>query len=83
MNKVLLEICVPAIDECFDIFAPVDVPIQELTVLISNGVEEITNGQYVASGSEQLCLKTPAGLLNPMLTLQDYGISNGMQLYFV
>ena len=71
MNKVLIEINVPAIQDHFDIFAPTDVPIKELNVIITNGIAEITNGKYIVSECEQLCLKEPSGLLNPSLTLQD------------
>lgn len=83
MTKVLIEIRVPAAGGNFDVFAPVDVPIRELNGIIANGIAELTNGKYVVSGSEQLCLKEPVGLLNPALTLQDYGIKNGMQVYLI
>ncbi len=83
MNKVLLEIHIPAISEHFDIFAPVDVPIGTLCKIMADGIAEITNDKYVVSGCEQLCLKEPAGLLSPMLTLQDYGAKDGMQLYLI
>jgi len=83
MNKVLLEIHIPAISEHFDIFVPVDVPVGTLIKIITDGVAEITNDKYVISGCEQLCLKEPPGLLNPRCTLQDYGAKDGMQLYLI
>ena len=83
MNKALVELYVPAVGDYFDVFVPVDVPIGELTDVIANGIVELTNGKYVASKYEQLCLRVPAGLLNPSLTLQDYGVKDGTRLYFV
>lgn len=83
MNKVLIEIRVPAIYEQFEVFMPTDVPIKDLNGIIASGVAEITNGKYIVSGCEQLCLKEPAGLLNPFLTLQDYGLKDGMQIYLI
>ena len=83
MNKNLIELHIPAIDEHFDIFVPVDVSIKELIEIIASGVSEITDGKYIASKCEQLCLKEPIGILNPALTLQDYGIKNGMRLYLI
>lgn len=83
MNKVLVEIHIPAIGDHYDTFIPVDVPIKDVTGVIAGGVVEITNGRYVTSGNEQLCMKAPAGLLDPRLTLQDYGVKDGMQLYLV
>ena len=83
MDKVLVEICIPAVGSRFDIFAPVDAPISELAGVIANGVVELTNGKYVASGCEHLCLTEPVGLLNPSLTLQDYGVKDGAQLFLI
>lgn len=83
MNKVLVEIHIPAIGEHFDIFVPVDVPIQDVTKVITDGAAEITNGRYVASNCEHLCMKAPAGLLDPHLCLCDYGVKDGTQLYLV
>ena len=84
MNKVLVEIVIPAIYDHFDIFAPVDVPIGEITGIIASGVAELTNDKYIVSKSEHLCLKEPvAGPLNPELCLQDYGIKDGTQLYLI
>ncbi len=83
MNKVFIEIYIPAIGEHYDIFVPVDIPIQDLTRVIINGIVEITNGRYVTSQSEHLCIKEPVGLLNPMLTLYDYGVIDGTEIYLV
>ena len=83
MNKVLIEICVPATGDRFDVFVPVDVPIMDLNKVFASGIAEVTNGKYVTSGCEHLCLKEPSGLLDPTLSLKDYGIKNGMQLYLI
>jgi hypothetical protein len=85
MNKVLIEICVPALKEqgCFDIFAPTDVPIKDLIGIIASGVAEITNGRYLASGCEHLCLREPCGSLNSTMTLGDYGIKDGTKIYLI
>ncbi len=82
MTKVLLEICVPAIGD-FDVFAPVDVSVQKLSEIIATGIAEVTNGNYIVSAHEQLCMKEPLGVLHPAHTLQDYGIQNGTQLYLI
>ena len=83
MNKVLVELHIPAIYDHFDIFVPVDVPIKDLSGIITSGIAEITNGKYIPSKCEQLCLKEPLGLLNPSLTLQDYGVKNGTQIFLI
>ena len=81
MNKVLVEIHVSATGDHFDAFVPVDVSIGDVTKVIVSGIVEITNGRYVASNCEQLCMQEPSGLLDPSLCLQDYGVKDGMHLY--
>lgn len=83
MNKVLIELYIPALDDHFDVFVPVDIPIKDLTKVIINGIVEITNEKYVPSQGEQLCMAEPSGILSPMLTLYDYGIIDGARLYLV
>lgn len=83
MNKVLVEVQVPAIGDHFDIFVPTDAQIRDLIGIMADGVAELSNEKYIPSGCEQLCLKEPAGLLNPTLTLEDYGIKDGTQLYLI
>ncbi len=83
MNKVLIELYIPAIGDHFDIFVPVDIPIQDLTKVIINGIVEITNGRYVPSLCEHLCMMEPTGMLNPVLSLYDYGVIDGAQIYLV
>lgn len=83
MNKVFIEINIPAIGEHYDISVPVDIPIQDLTRVIINGIVEITSGRYVTSNCEHLCMKEPSGLLNPALTLYDYGVIDGTEIYLV
>ena len=83
MNKVLVKICVPATGESYDMFVPVDVPIKDVSRVMASGVSELTNGRYLSSGLEQICLREPTGIFNPSLTLMDYGVQNGMSPYLI
>ena len=83
MNKILVKICVPVTGDEFDMFVPTDVPIKDVKRVMADGVVDVTNGRYLTSGYEQLCLKEPDGVLNPELTLQDYGVLDGTVLYLI
>ena len=80
MSKILIGLSVPSIEEHFDLFVPVNVPIGQLCVLLADGLKQMTNGYYRSSGSELLCLKDPNRLLSRDMTLGEYGIYNGDQL---
>lgn len=83
MEKVLLGIHAAAIGLHYDAFVPTDVPISKLTTLIVNGITELTDGKYEPSGLELLSLQEPEYLFDPMLTLSDYQVRDGMQLFLI
>lgn len=83
MEKVLTGIHVVAVGRKYDAFVPADMEISQLTSIIANGVAELTDGKYESSGLEMLSLMEPESLLNPALTLNDYQVKDGMQLYLI
>lgn len=83
MDKVLVGIHVPSAKAVSDAFVPLDIQISELTVMLSDGFHELTNGKYEISNLEMLSLEDPRQLLNPLFTLRDYSVQDGMQLYLI
>lgn len=83
MDKVLVGIHVPSVKAISDAFVPLDLPISELTAMLADGFQELTNGKYEVSSLEMISLEDPRQLLNPLFTLRDYGVRDGMQLYLI
>ncbi len=82
MDKILICLQVPAISRSFDVFVPLDMKINELIKVIAKGVVEMSNNSYISSNEENLNLKNNI-LLNPMLTLQSYGIKDGEEIFLI
>lgn len=80
MEKKLISLYVPAAQEKFDVFVPIDVEIATLTELMADGVDELCGGRYNRSREEMLTQKNPDMLLRPEKTLADYGIEDGEEL---
>ncbi len=80
MDKLLINLYVPAVGESYDLFAPEDLEIGTLATLLANSVHELDNGRYGPSGQEMLIRRAPEQLLHPRRTLQDYNIRDGAQL---
>ena len=80
MDKVLVGIHAPTIQAVYDAFIPVDVKIGDLVKNLARGMADLSDGKYGVSGREMLSLKEPEMLLDPRLTLRDYGVEDGMQL---
>ena len=56
MEKKLIGLYVPAVQERFDLLVPADLDIAALTVLLTNGVEELCEGRYAPSHHELLSI---------------------------
>lgn len=81
--KLLINISVPAIGEQYDILVPDNLRIRNVTLLIAETVENLSNHMYISSGGEHLCSADKNILLRPNATLEKYGIKNGDHLVMI
>ena len=78
--KILINVYVPAIEMKYDILVPNFLRIRNITALIAETVENLSNHIYISSGAECLCSADKNILLRPNATLEQYGIQNGDHL---
>lgn len=83
MDKKLVSLYVPAVQERFDLMVPMELEIGMLTSLLTDGVRELCKGRFAPSGQETLSLRQSTALLDPGRTLSDYGVEDGAQLVLV
>ncbi|MGF0143989.1 hypothetical protein [Sharpea azabuensis] len=83
MKEKQIILKVPAIDREYEVFIPVGITVSGLRQLLVDSVEEITNGQYIASGTEVLCLKEQNIQLLDEKEVSVYGIKNGDTLFLI
>ena len=81
--KLLINVSVPAIGEKYDILVPDNLRIRNVTLLIAETVENLSNHMYISSGGEHLCSADKNILLRPNATLEKYGIKNGDHLVMI
>ncbi len=80
MDKILVRLLVPAVQETFDLFVPQDLEISVLTKLMSDGLETICKDRFSSAEISFLVQKDPDRLFEPSHTLMDYGVEDGAQL---
>ena len=78
--KLLLNVYIPAIGQRYDMLIPSTLRLKNVSALIAQTIEELSNHLYVASGNENLCSVEKNILLRPNATLEKYGIKNGDHL---
>lgn len=81
MDKVLITLIVPSVEEEFDVLIPEFLSIGEIIRLLTEAVSDITQNMYVPSGGEVLCRSNPVMLLNAEHVMAEYEVAHGERLY--
>ena len=82
MDKIIIHLEVPAIEQGYDMYIPTFITVEELTGLLVRAVKDVS-GIYNSSGSEVLCLKERGLLLEPDKTASDYSVQNGDHIVMI
>lgn len=83
MEKILVNLFVPSVQEKYDIFVPSNLEIGVLVSVLANGVQDLCNGRYCQSEKEMLIRLSPDIVLNPHKTLSYYDIKDGARLVLI
>lgn len=83
MDKVLVEVFVPALDHSFDIFIPQQSPMFEVLELIKKAVVEISDGRFVANANTTICHREDGSIININLSVYELEIRNGSKLMLI
>lgn len=77
MDKILVKIKIPSIEETYDMFVSPEMQISNLIKIIVPAIIEASNGRYVRSGIEMISQCDKQRLLNSSHSLKEYGIGDG------
>jgi hypothetical protein len=83
MNKVLVEIFLPAADTSFDVFIPIDSQMSEVLQLVSALLSDLSHGKYKAKGDAVLCDAATGIIYNINMAVCELGIQNGSRLMLI
>lgn len=80
MNKVLIKLYVPSIEEQFDILLPLNKKIGNIITLLVKAINEFSGGYYQPKDMPILYDKLTSQTYNLNLNVKDAGIINGTEL---
>lgn len=83
MNKVMVEVLLPASGEIYDVRIPLDSQIGEITVLIMKQLEALSNGRFIANKSTILCDGLSGQILDINKFAAELDIKNGSKLMLI
>jgi hypothetical protein len=83
MNKVLVEIFLPAADRSFDVYIPLESKMSEVVTLVAALLSELSDGKYKATKDAVLCDAETGIIYNINLAVAELGIKNGSRLMLI
>lgn len=82
-NKVLVKLQVPLIEKEYEVFLPASKRIDEITVLLGKGLQEVSKGYYEVTFRERLYNRFTGKEYSFHQLLKNTDIRNGTELIFM
>jgi len=83
MDKVLVEIFVPAASRSFDVFIPQTSKMSEIVALVSKSLSDLSGGKFKPDSSTILCDAKNGQIFNINLSVYELEIKNGSKLMLI
>ena len=83
MNKVLVKLYVPLLEEVYDIWLPLNKSVSNVIVLLVKAVNEFCGGYYQPEQMPLLYDKLKGKAYNINVTIKDTNIRNGAEIILI
>lgn len=80
MDKILIDVLLPATNRNFEIYIPLDLKFYEITLMISKVISELSNGLFISNDDSILCERSTGDILNINMSPRDLKLKNGAKL---
>lgn len=83
MNKVMVQLTIPATGKQYDIMIPVGLSVGEATDLIAEFFAGVTGGGYMPGKDAVLCDMEQGKIFDVNLTVESLGLKNGARVMLI
>ena len=83
MSKVLVEIYLPAARNSFDVYLPLEERLSTVLPVISNLLEDLSQGNFKATAQTLLCNRETGIIYNINLSIYELQLLNGSKLMLI
>ena len=83
MNRLNIEVYLPAMLKSFDVQIPADMKLSQITPLVSDALAQLSGELYSADTSPILCSLEDGNILNLNMTAWNLGLRNGSRLMLI
>ena len=83
MDKILIKLYVPSIEERYDIKIPLNKKVSDVIILLIKAIDEFCGGNYKPKEIPRLYNLLTEEMIDTDLKVRDAKIKNGMQLILI
>ena len=83
MDKILVEVFLPAANRTYDMYIPKKSKIHEIIFLMGNVLEELSQGFFIQASDLILFNKETQKMLDINLSVEDHNLKNGSKLILI
>lgn len=82
-NKALVEILVPAAEQKFDVFIPLESRMSDVVKMVAGALSDLSAGKYKATDDAILCDAETGIIFNVNMEIAELGIKTGSRLMLI
>ncbi|MEE0863275.1 MAG: methyltransferase [Lachnospiraceae bacterium] len=82
-NKALVEVYVPAAEQTYDVYIPLESKMNEVVYLLSNALSDLSNGKFKATDETIVCDAKTGIIYNINIEVAELGIKTGSRLMLI
>lgn len=82
-NKALVEISVPAADQKYDVYIPLESRMSKVVKMVAGALSDLSEGKYRATDEAILCDAKTGIIFNVNMEVAELGIKNGSHLMLI
>lgn len=83
MNKIIVEVYLPAALRTYDVRIPADVQLFEVTSQVAQALSILSEGLYIATEDALLLERESGSILDINMTAWELGLQNGSRLMLI
>ena len=83
MNKILVEVFVPAAGKSYDAFISLESHMEDVRKMLCQSVNNLTQGHYYADDETIVCDAESGIIYNVNMSVYELGIKNGSRLMLI
>lgn len=83
MEKILVEVYVPVLNESWDMFIPRELKMYEILRMMKKAVVELSEGRFRADENTVVCYREDGKILNINLSAEELELKNASRLMLI